>query len=170
MLLVAGIGLVMLASLVSSAVLGAVAQHAPRSALTPALLRAAELAMSFVLLTTVFVATFHLLPRTRPPVGDVAFGALLTTVGLTMLKSVFALYLANLTSYSAFGIVGGVLALATWIYVSSLIILFGATLTRVRCEQKGCLAAMRSSPPRPVAEEQATAPGAARASRAGAPA
>jgi uncharacterized BrkB/YihY/UPF0761 family membrane protein len=68
-------------------------------------------------------------------------GAVLTTVLLTVLKAVFALYLSHLTSYSAYGIVGGVLALATWIYLSSQIIFFGATLTRVHCEMTGCPAA-----------------------------
>lgn len=136
MLLVFGIGLVMLASLLSSTVLGAVAAHAPRSRLTPSLLWTAELTASVALLAAVFAATFHLLPRTRPPLRDVCGGALLTAASLTILKSVFALYLARLTSYSAYGVVGGVLALATWIYLSSQVIFLIATLTRVRCETR----------------------------------
>lgn len=138
MVLVAFIGLTMLASLVTSSVLGAIAAHAPQARLTPALLQTAELGASIVLMTIVFAATFHFLPRTRPPFSDVLGGAVLTTVGLTILKSVFALYLAHLTSYSAYGVVGGVLALATWIYLSSQVIFFGAQLTRVHCEMTGC--------------------------------
>jgi len=38
-------------------------------------------------------------------------------------------------------VVGGVLALATWIYLSAQIVFFGATFTRVHCELKGCPAA-----------------------------
>ncbi len=143
MMLVAGIGVTMLASLVTSSVLGGIAAHA-HYALTPALLQTAEVAASLVLLTIVFTATFHLVPKTRPPIGDVLGGAVLTVVGLTILKSVFSAYLAHLTSYSAYGIAGGVLALATWIYLSSQVIFFGAQLTRVHCEMTGC----------PVAQQQ----------------
>jgi uncharacterized BrkB/YihY/UPF0761 family membrane protein len=79
----------------------------------------------------------------------------LTTVLLAVLKTVFAAYLANLTSYSAYGVVGGVLALATWIYLSSQIIFLGATLTRVSCELDGCRAApdVRSERAGPAAEQ-----------------
>jgi membrane protein len=134
---VAAIGLFMLVSLVSSSVLNALAGRM-HSKLTPALLQGAELATSLVLLSLVFAAAFHFIPRSRPPFRDVIGGAVLTTVLLTILKAVFALYLSHLTSYSAYGIVGGVLALATWIYLSSQIIFFGATLTRVHCELTGC--------------------------------
>lgn len=144
-LLVAGIGLTMLASLVTSSVLGGIAAHAPTTwRLVPALLQAAELGASILLLVVVFTATFHLVPRTRPPWRDVLGGAVLTTVGLTILKSVFATYLAHLTSYSAYGVAGGFLALATWIFLSSQVIFFGAQLTRVHCEMTGC--AVRKAP------------------------
>jgi membrane protein len=134
---VAAIGLFMLVSLVSSSVLSALAGRM-HTKLTPALLQGAELATSLVLLSLVFAAAFHFIPRSRPPFRDVIGGAVLTTVLLTILKAVFALYLSHLTSYSAYGIVGGVLALATWIYLSSQIMFFGATLTRVHCELTGC--------------------------------
>ena len=143
---VAAIGLFMVASLVTSSALGALAKHAEYT-LTPALLRTAEMAVSLVMLSLVFAAAFHFVPRSKPPFRDVIGGAVLTTVLLTILKAVFALYLSHLTSYSAYGIVGGVLALATWIYLSSQIIFFGATLTRVHCEMTGC----------PAAEERAAA-------------
>lgn len=69
-LLVAAIGVVMLASLVTSSVIGAIADHAP-SRFTQALSQTAQLTASIVLLAAVFAATFHLLPRTRPPLRDV---------------------------------------------------------------------------------------------------
>jgi membrane protein len=138
--LVLGIGATLLASLVMSTVLAAVANRAHYK-LTPALLQTAELGGSIVLLSLVFATAFHLVPRSRPPFRDVFGGAVLTTVLLTALKEVFASYLSHLTSYSAYGVVGGVLALATWIYLSSQIIFFGATLTRIHCEMTGCPAA-----------------------------
>lgn len=132
-----GIGLFMMASLVSSTVLGAIADRA-RYKLTPALLQTAELATSIALLSLALAAAFHFVVRSRPAFRDVIGGAVLTTVLLTILKAIFALYLSHLTSYSAYGVVGGVLALATWIYLSAQLIFFGATLTRVHCEMCGC--------------------------------
>lgn len=137
---VAGIGGFMLLSLVASSTLNAIADAA-HFKMMPALLQTAELATSIALLSLALASAFHFVPRTRPPFRDVIGGAVLTTVLLTVLKAVFALYLSHLTSYSAYGVVGGVLALATWIYVSSQIIFFGATLTRVHCEMTGCPAA-----------------------------
>jgi membrane protein len=130
---VAGIGTFMLVSLVASSTLRALARAAPFEFITP-LVQAAEAALSMTLLSLAFAAAFHFIPRTRPPFRDVIGGAVLTTLLLAALEAVFALYLSNLTSYSAYGIVGGVLALATWIYVSSQIIFIGATLTRVYYE------------------------------------
>lgn len=131
-----GVGLFMVLSLVTSSVLGVLATHT-QTRFTPALLQIAELGTSIMILSLGLAAAFHFVPRSRPPLADVVGGAVLTTVLLTVLKSVFALYVSHLTSYSAYGVAGGVLALATWIYLSSQIVFFGATLTRVRCEMMG---------------------------------
>ena len=139
---VGSIGLFLVLSLVSSATLSVLAQHA-RTSITPALLQATELGMSIVLLSLAMAAAFHYVPRSRPPFRDVIGGAVLTTVLLTILKALFALYVSHLTSFSTYGVAGGVLALATWIYLSSQIIFFGATLTRVHCEITGCPAAKK---------------------------
>lgn len=152
---VAAIGVFMLVSLIMSAALSAVAEHA-NFKMTPALLQTAELSLSIVLLSLVFAAAFHFIPRSRPPFTDVIAGAVLTTVLLTVLKAIFALYLSHLTSYSAYGVVGGVLALATWIYLSSQIIFFGATLTRVHCEMTGAPAAHEPAQAATAAEHDAT--------------
>lgn len=138
--IVAGIGLTLMVSLVGSSLLSAVAARARQELeipLWPALLRTAELTMSIALLAAMFTAAFHFIPRIRPRIRDVVGGAVLTTVMLTILKELFASYLSNVTSYSAYGVVGGVLALAVWIYLSSQIIFFGAQLTRVHAEKLG---------------------------------
>lgn len=140
--LVGGIGVTLFASLTMSSILGALAKRASYS-FAPALLQTAEVAGSIVLMSLVFTAAFHFVPRSRPPIRDVVGGAVLTTALLTILKETFASYLSHLTSYSAYGVVGGVLALATWIYLSSQIIFLGATLTRVNCELTGCPATQR---------------------------
>lgn len=154
--IVGGIGATLLASLASSAIFGALAQHA-NTTFTPALLQTAELTASIVLMSAVFTMTFHFVPRSKPPFRDVIGGAVLTTVMLTILKETFAAYLQHLTSYSAYGLVGGVLALATWIYLSSQIIFMGATLTRVHCEMVGCPAAAEKAAAAAAGEDEANA-------------
>jgi len=139
---VLSIGVFLVLSLVSSATLSVLAQHA-RSKVTPALLQVAELGVSLVLLSLAMAAAFHYVPRSRPPFRDVIGGAILTTVLLTVLKALFAVYVSRLTSFSTYGVAGGVLALATWIYLSSQIIFFGATITRVHCEATGFPAATK---------------------------
>jgi membrane protein len=103
----------------------------------PALVQTANLAVSMLILASVFTAAFHFIPRSHPAVHVVVRGAILTTVGLTALKELFAAYFAELTSYSAYGVAGGVLALTTWIYVSSVVIFFGAQLTEIYAEKIG---------------------------------
>lgn len=138
--IVVALGLTLLVSLVSSSILSAVADRASQQlhiAMWPALIRTAELALSMLLLATVFTAAFHFIPRTHPAVRVVVRGAILTTVLLTVLKELFASYLSQLTKYSAYGVAGGMLALTTWIYVSSMVIFFGAQLTRIYAEKIG---------------------------------
>ena len=137
---VAVLGLTLLVSLVSSSVLQSVVDSASKAVSTPlwpALLQTANVFLSMAILSFVFTLMFHLLPRSRPPMSVVARGAILTTVLLLALKELFATYLGKLTSYSAYGVAGGVLALATYIYVSSVIIFFGAQLTEVLAEKRG---------------------------------
>lgn len=159
--LVVAIGVTLLASLVTSSVLAGVAAHAPGT-FGPALLQGAEIIASIVLMTIVFTCTFHILPRSRPSFRDVIPGALLTTVGLSILKMVFATYLSKLTSYSAYGVFGSVLALATWIYLSAQVIFFGAQVTRVHCELRpGGSCEPKPATPRsaePLATERSTEP------------
>jgi membrane protein len=138
--IVAGLGLTLLVSLASSSVLGFFTARAAERIeipLWPAIVRTSELMVSMLVLTGAFTLAFHLIPRSRPPVRAVYGGALLTTILLSALKELFATYLSHLTSYSAYGVAGGVLALASWIYLSSMIIFFGAQLTRIHAEKMG---------------------------------
>jgi len=161
--LVLGIGATLLASLVMSALLSAFARQASFAGarFSGAIAGVSEVGASLFLMSGVFALAFHFVPRSRPPLRDVLGGAVLTTVLLAGLKQIFATYLSHLTSYSAYGIVGGVLALATWIYLSSQIIFLGATLTQVLCEATGCPAAAKAAKEKLGAAEKEEASGAA---------
>lgn len=153
--IVLALGLTLLVSLVSSSILEYVASRAEEAVsipFAPALLQTANLAVGIALLSLVFVLAFHFIPRSHPAARLVIGGAVLTTAFLTGLKELFALYLSHLSSYSAYGVAGGVLALASWIYLSSMVIYFGAQLTRVHAEKVGAV-----PPPSEAAREGARA-------------
>jgi membrane protein len=133
---VAGLVMCMTASLVGSTVLGRVERDVPDSWI-PALIHPAEHVTSFVFVSLALASAFHFVPRSRPPFRSVIVGAVLTTAMLSALKALFGLYVEHLADFSAYGIAGGFLALATWIFCSSATIVFGATLTQVRGQMLG---------------------------------
>jgi membrane protein len=79
----------------------------------------------------IFVLMYRFLPRTDVALRDVWLGALMAALIWSMVKEIFAYYLgSNFANYDAiYGTLGTVVALLTWIYISSLIILGGAEFT-----------------------------------------
>ncbi len=134
-LLVLGVGLAILASLITSSLLELVGSRASAFG-GSSIYRNLQSFASLSLLTVAFTFMFHFVPRARPPVSHVVWGAVATALFLTLLKGVFAGLLGRLTNYAAYGIVGGVLGLATWIYASSQVIFFGATIARANHEHR----------------------------------
>ena len=128
-LLLALVGATLIASLVFDAVLAKLGDALALRGGAPLLWGAVEIGASFAILTLVFAGMFRVLSRTRCPIRRLLPGAAITTLLLVLLKSVFAFYLQKLTSYSAYGVVGGVLALGAWIYLSAQLLLLGAALT-----------------------------------------
>lgn len=144
--IVAGLGLTIFVSLIASSLLSFITDQTSKvigGPVWPAMMKTAESATSIVLLSFVFTLAFHLIPRSRPPIRAVFAGAVLTTVLLSALKEVFATYLAHLTGYSAYGVAGGVLGLATWIYLTAMIIFLGAQVTRIHAEKVGAVQVCR---------------------------
>ncbi|MDB4997209.1 MAG: YihY/virulence factor BrkB family protein, partial [Myxococcaceae bacterium] len=99
----------------------------------------AEVGIGFGFLAVVFTAMFRVLPRTRVAWRDAFPAAVITAVLFSVLKLLLAWYLGHAGGFAAYGAVGAVLALLTWIYVSSLVVFFGAEISRVWAEQLGSL-------------------------------
>jgi membrane protein len=98
-----------------------------------------ELAVSTAFLTLVLAAMLRALPRAHVQWRDALGGALVAALLLTVLKRLLAWYLAHLGSYAAYGVVGAVLGLLLLIYLASLVVFFGAELSRVYAERFGSL-------------------------------
>jgi membrane protein len=106
-----------------------------------------DLLGSVSLLTVVISAMFRLIPQTKIHWRDVFGGAFLTAVLLTAIKRLLGWYLAHLSSYAAYGAVGGFLGLLTWIYLASLFLFYGAEFAALYAERHGTLREVGSRAP-----------------------
>ena len=84
----------------------------------------ASLALAFL----VFLLLYWFVPRANVHVRDAWPGALFASVAWVILKELYAMYLGSqFANYGAmYGTMASVIALLTWIYLSSMIILGGA--------------------------------------------
>ena len=130
--LVVATGLMLLISLVATAVLG-VATEAARSWVPGPdvvwwmLDAVAGLAMT----TAVFTLVFRVIPDTDVRWRDAATGGLLTAVLFTAGRVGLAMYLSRSAAESAYEATGSVLALLLWVYYSAQLVLLGAEFTYV---------------------------------------
>ena len=77
-----------------------------------------------------FVLLYRFLPNTKVAFADVWMGALLASMAFLAAMWVFVWYVSTFPVYNAvYGSVGAVMALLTWVYVSAIILLFGAHIT-----------------------------------------
>jgi membrane protein len=70
------------------------------------------------------------------PVGILP-GVALAAVGWVVLKMLFGVYVAMSSVSDAYGVVGGVILLVTWLYFSALVLLSGAALNAVLAGRSG---------------------------------
>ena len=136
-LLVVTAALLLLLSLVLTLALGALANTrdaARLGAWSSWIWGPLEFVVSATFLAMVFSALFRLLPREHVAWRYALFGGTLTSLLVSTLKRALGYYLAHFGNLAAYGVVGAMLALLTWIYVTTLAILFGAEVTRVCAE------------------------------------
>jgi membrane protein len=130
----------LLVSLAVSTALGAVGAATASATLGRVIWPLAEALVALALLTLLFAAIYCIVPQTPVKWRDVFWAALLTSILFTVLKWVLAWYLVHLGGFAAYGAVGGVLGLLTWIYVASLVLFYGAEFSHVYAMRFGSLA------------------------------
>jgi len=130
--MVLAIGLLLLLSLVVSAVLSAVREsldeHAP---LLARILPSMNLLVSFATMTALFALIYKVLPAIRLAWRDVWIGSAVTAVLFLLGQAVITLYLAHATTSSIYGAAGSLILLLSWIYYSAQVVLIGAEFTEV---------------------------------------
>ena len=86
---------------------------------------------SFLITVTLFVVVYRFMPKAEVSLRDTMPGAIIGGLLWEVAKYVFAWALNYFHYDQIYGSVGAVVAVLTWSYVSSLILLFGAQLTAV---------------------------------------
>ena len=87
--------------------------------------------VSFLITVTLFVIVYRFMPKAEVTLRDTLPGAIIGGLLWESAKYVFAWALTYFHYDQIYGSVGAVVAVLTWSYVSSLILLFGAQLTAV---------------------------------------
>ena len=88
-----------------------------------------------ILLTAAFLPMFYRFPDTAVTVREVLPGAVVAAVGWTAMQAVFQLY-ASVASTSAYGVVGGVILLVTWLYLAGAVVILGAVVNVVLADHR----------------------------------
>jgi membrane protein len=128
--LILSLGILLLASLLFSAALGALEALSRGIFIVGVVLRSTSSLISFGLAVLLFATVYKVLPSVRLAWKDVATGALITAVLFTAGKYAIALYLGSRAVTSMYGAAGSVIVMLLWVYYSAQVFLFGAELTR----------------------------------------
>ena len=132
------IGFLLLVSLLLSVAIRAVMNYAEVWLPIPGVaMIGLEIVISLTVVTLLFAAIFRILPDVVLSWRDVMPAAFVTSLLFTLGRSLIAVYLANTATASAYGAAGALAMLLIWVNYSSLILLFGAALSRSHVEARG---------------------------------
>jgi membrane protein len=136
--LVLAVGFLLVVSLAVSAwiaALGALSAHYLPA--NEALLHAANLILSFAVITALFAAIYKFLPDARIEWRDVALGGAVTSILFSLGKLGLGIYLGKAAFASAYGAAASVVVLIVWVYYSAQIFFLGAEFTHVFANRHG---------------------------------
>ncbi|ATJ82862.1 ribonuclease BN, putative [Halomonas beimenensis] len=135
---VLAIGFIMLVSLALGVVVKALLRAADD--LLPfvgALTSGVEFLVSLAVVAALFATIFRVLPDVVLTWRDVLVGALVTALLFALGRSAIATYLTYTATASTYGAAGSIVVVLLWVYYSSLILLFGAALTKCHLVARG---------------------------------
>ncbi len=127
---------ILLVSLVLSTLLTAfgtlIADYLP---ITLNVLKGINMVLSTAGIGVAFTMIFKFLPDIRPPWKDATIGALIATLLFACGKSLISLYIQHSGISTIYGTAASLVIIMVWIFYSSLILFFGASVTHV-CSQE----------------------------------
>ena len=153
---VVALGAVGLAVVATVAVGTALYRYGLQDALeTSGLVSVGGIATLIIGLTVAFLPLYYFLPGTDVSIREALPGAVFAAVGWTLLQTGFRVYAANAGNYEAYGVLGAVLLLVTFLYFGALVLLLGVTFNAViagRADEETGLAEADAQPiPEPTA-------------------
>ena len=88
-----------------------------------------RLIIALIAIILVFVSLYYSAPNRRMGFSEILPGAIIASISWVIISLAFSFYANNLGNYTAvYGSLGGIFALLTWIYLSSIIFLLGAEI------------------------------------------
>jgi membrane protein len=129
--LVLASGLFLVASLIVNAWIFAVGMYLNSGAAPPqALVQTTDWVVSFVVVTVLFAFIFKALPRVPLRWGDVAMGAIVTSLLFSVGKLLLGVYLGKASFTDTYGAAGSLIIILVWVYYSAQVLFLGAEFTR----------------------------------------
>lgn len=93
-----------------------------------------------------FAMFYKVAPRGKTAWADIWIAALLVTILLQVLRTIFVFYATSIGDFNrVYGTFAGVIALLMWVYLSGVFIIFGACISAAEAEVAG-----RIAPPQPT--------------------
>lgn len=131
------VGFLLLVSLVVSTLIDAFNERYSAALPLPGLLlQAIQIAVSLVVITTLFALIFRYLSEIRVAWRDALRGAVVTTLLFSLGKQLLGLYLARQTASSAYGAAGSVVVILMWVYFSAITLFLGAEFIQVWADRR----------------------------------
>jgi membrane protein len=137
--LVLGVGALLVLSLIANATLLALHTYLPEAAWSdePYLWEGANWLLSLVLVTLLMAMIYKLLPDVIIAWHDVWVGAFITALLFELGNFLMGQYLVRAAPASVYGPASSLVVVMLWVYYSSLILLFGAELTKQFANKHG---------------------------------
>jgi membrane protein len=111
--------------------------------------------VAFLILAFTLMLLFKYLPDLPITWGDVWMGGFLTAVLFTILTQISSFVIAQ-SDFESYGVVGGIMALLLWIFLSSQVLFFGAEFTHSYAHLFGSYASGEQETPRDAEAVAAT--------------
>ena len=138
-LLVASIGMVMIASLILEAALAIVSEYLSEylGDFNIQLFTLINFAVTQLVLVVIFALMFKILPDAKVRWKDTWLGAIITMLLFGFGKYLIGIYIGSSDFGTSYGVAGSFVVLLVWIYYSLVIFLFGGQLTYYLAEHIG---------------------------------
>jgi len=137
--LIISLGFLLLASLLINLIMDALSTRIEHflPAITGLLLKGVNLAITLIVITTLFGIIFKFLPDVKIKWRDVRSGAVFTAILFMIGQYLISLYIQYTAQGSAYGAAGSIIVILVWIYYTSAILYIGAEFTQVYAEASG---------------------------------